>query len=618
MKASAIQLRKLTLLGPKREPASVDFATGLNVICGASETGKSFIVEALDFMLGGSEPLRDIPERVGYDRVRLAVETGSGEAHTLERSIEGGNFRLHAGTLGASKPPTETSNLRAKHAHGHEDTLSGWLLARCGFSGLRIRRNQQGATQSFSFRDLARLMIVQENEITGIISPFLTGQYVSKPSEYSALKLLLTGVDDSALVADKAATGSRDDVRSKIELIDQWLAELQTEVDDLDASKEELEGQIKRVDESINTQRVELQQLQAELDVAIARRREVVEERERIRGRIGEIGSLEARFKLLGEHYEVDSERLLAIEEAGSLFFHQEPVRCPLCGAEPSQQHLEDACEGDVQAVVQAAKVELQKVKQLAAELTQTVADLRAEATALGAQLQNVQQSYRAVDSLIREAISPNLGGVRTAFTELVEKRGEVKRKIELFDRIDRLESQKVGLLEETAAGEPKEPSRTDLSKSVLGELSARIGAVLKAWHFPGAGQVYFDETAADFVIDGKPRGSRGKGLRAITHAAVTIGLMEYCGEKSLPHPGFVVLDSPLLAYWKPEGVEDNLQGTDLKDRFYEYLSLRHRDSQVVVVENEHPAEKLVKSLTLTVFTKNPILGRYGFFPKPS
>jgi DNA repair ATPase RecN len=34
---------------------------GAYVICGASETGKSFIVEAIDYLMGGSDPLRDIP-----------------------------------------------------------------------------------------------------------------------------------------------------------------------------------------------------------------------------------------------------------------------------------------------------------------------------------------------------------------------------------------------------------------------------------------------------------------------------------------------------------------------------------------------------------------------------
>jgi DNA repair ATPase RecN len=62
---TTLTLRHLCLTGPDKKPACVTFGHGLNVIYGASETGKSFIVEALDFMLGSSTELRDIPERVG-------------------------------------------------------------------------------------------------------------------------------------------------------------------------------------------------------------------------------------------------------------------------------------------------------------------------------------------------------------------------------------------------------------------------------------------------------------------------------------------------------------------------------------------------------------------------
>lgn len=60
----------------------------------------------------------------------------------------------------------------------------------------------------------------------------------------------------------------------------------------------------------------------------------------------------------------------------------------------------------------------------------------------------------------------------------------------------------------------------------------------------------FFDKVASDFVIDGKPRGSRGKGLRAITHAAVSVALLEFCQEEELPHPGFLCFrftSSPII-----------------------------------------------------------------------
>jgi hypothetical protein len=71
-----------------------------------------------------------------------------------------------------------------------------------------------------------------------------------------------------------------------------------------------------------------------------------------------------------------------------------------------------------------------------------------------------------------------------------------------------------------------------------------------------------------------------------------------------------------LLAYWKPEGDDDKkLQGTDLEDRFYEYLVEKHSQNQIIVLENKHPATKLQDRMHVEVFTKNETHGRYGLLP---
>jgi hypothetical protein len=77
------------------------------------------------------------------------------------------------------------------------------------------------------------------------------------------------------------------------------------------------------------------------------------------------------------------------------------------------------------------------------------------------------------------------------------------------------------------------------------------------------------------------------------------------------------MLDSPLLAYWKPEGPGDSLEGSDLKERFYEYLADGSARGQVIIIENEHPPLGVAKAAT-TVFTRNPNDGRYGLFPLDS
>jgi hypothetical protein len=74
-------------------------------------------------------------------------------------------------------------------------------------------------------------------------------------------------------------------------------------------------------------------------------------------------------------------------------------------------------------------------------------------------------------------------------------------------------------------------------------------------------------------------------------------------------------VEVPLLAYREPDGAEDDLTGTDLKEQFYSYLQSLTDDRQVIVVENTDPP-LAIKSLEQgEMFSKNPHSGRYGLFP---
>lgn len=612
---SSIQLRKITLIGPGKLDATLKFRSGLNVVCGASDAGKSFVVESIDFFMGGNDPLRDIPERVGYDQGLITIQTTEEENYTIARSIDGGKFRLYEGSIDGSTINEESIVLKEAHSHGREDNLSGWLLARIGMFNKKLKKNKNGDTRSLSFRDLARLIVIQENEIIRRTSPFLTGQYTTGTAEKSVFKLIITGVDDSALVSNSPNITEITSNEAKLELISQWLRNLNDEVTSSGKLRNELESQLEKIESSIQESNERLKISQQNLNTKIKLRSVIFENRSQIENRKNEINDLLAKFSLLSSHYSVDLERLEAIEESGTLFYFQTPKDCPLCGAQPDQQHREERCEGDVEKVILAATYEKEKILKLSRELLSTSEDLRSELSELETIWTNANDEFNSLDSEIRSSLSPVAEENRSDFGLFVEKKSEIIRDLDLYLRIDKLELQAQELADEVTDDDSSPINKTLFSKSVLDSLSQKIELILKAWNFPNAERVYFDETEMDFVINGKLRTSRGKGLRAITHAAVTIGLMEFCKENNLPHPGFVILDSPLLAYWAPEGSDDSLQGSDLKEKFYEYLINNHSDSQIILFENEHPPESLNDKLDLTIFTKNPSEGRFGFFP---
>src|ERR1051326_4848633 len=201
-----LQLRFIRFLGPGKEPTDYTFASGLNILWGASDTGKTFLALAIDFMLGAGG-LKDIPERVGYDRVLLGITTGNGKDYTLQRSIDGGSFKRFDGLL--PDPPKDKESgttLSAAHSSKNYANLSHWLLQQIGLDQKDILWSAtKGEKRGRGFRALAHLFLIPYPKIAQAFSPLYDGQYQDQAREYGVFKLLLTGLDDSALTDETAA-----------------------------------------------------------------------------------------------------------------------------------------------------------------------------------------------------------------------------------------------------------------------------------------------------------------------------------------------------------------------------------------------------------------------------
>lgn len=610
------RLRFLGFFGPQKEPATVTFGPGLNVLYGASNAGKSFIVEAIDFMLGGGQPLRDIPERVGYDRILLGIETLGGQTFTVWRSMEGGGFKLYEG-LHQTPPADDVQNkvLGDQHSDRNEANLSWFLLGLCGLAGKRIRKNARGETNSLSFRNIARLMIVTETEITQQGSPLLDGNYVANTPNLATFRLLLTGTDDSALVADTKREPEELSRETQLQLLDQLLADYRARLKELTKTPKELEEQLAKLDASLRHQTAQVNTTESEFQEAAGKRRDLRRKLEEGRERKAEVDALLERFKLLDRHYESDIERLRAIEESGTLFDILGLGPCPLCGAAPEHHGSQGECEGNIDHVVEAARKEIGKIELLRRELSATVNELQREGASLNRRIPSVVEDLQKISNSVDELIAPKLSSLRKSYSEFADKRAEVREALALNATVQDIERRRASLAESATLEKVGAPASADIPTTISDSFAQAVEAILKEWHFPEAGRVFFDPKARDLVISGKARSAFGKGLRAITHAAFTLGLLAFCRSRQNPHTGFVVLDSPLLAYREPDGTEDDLRGTDLQDKFYGYLQALPDDHQVIVVENTDPPASIADRELSLMFTKNPHKGRYGLFP---
>jgi len=153
-----------------------------------------------------------------------------------------------------------------------------------------------------------------------------------------------------------------------------------------------------------------------------------------------------------------------------------------------------------------------------------------------------VETELGGVSDKIDRLVAPRLTQLRANYATLADKRGEIREAFAVFTTIKDLENRRSAL--EAGGGDLQGSSVTegDLQAIVAENFARSVEGILSQWHFPDAERVFFDSKLRDLVIAGKPRGARGKGLRAITHAAFTIGLMQFCKTNNTPHPGFVVL----------------------------------------------------------------------------
>ena len=576
-----IVLRHLAFAGKGIEPAVLKLEDGVNVVYGASNTGKSFTVDAIDFMLGAGDPLsKDIEQLASYEDVMLGMTLpGLGDV-TLSRGVAGGNLQLFTGLHFAKPSDVQPRKLAAKHSgKNREANLSALLLDLLGFEALEVvKKSTTGEKNSFTFRSVAPFALVKEGAMLSTDGPAFSNNR-REASERSIFKAFLTGVDDSAIVAMVDPKISKARVSGKVEFVDEMLARIEESLGAEGPGLEQLAGQLENLDNELEDLEEQMKERQAEVDRLTAVRRAT---RDAIDAETREVGELHlsiARFTELSQVYQTDLMRLALIEEGGVVLLAMTSRPCPLCGAMPEHQH-HDHGVAEAQATYDAAKLEIAKITRDQTLLASTSESLQAEVRGKAAHREELLIELRRVEQQL-DLVRPQEASMRSAYESLSIRRREVSGRIDLMQDKSRWVARKQTLLTESASAPkslklmlgPSGPAGHDLAQAIQG--------VLSDWGYPGNVAVSFDLEALDIRLNGKIRTANGKGVRALLHAAFNVGLLIHCREKGLPHPGFLVLDTPLLTYREPEKnakfepIEDEekaLRASGLLHKFFEHL----------------------------------------------
>lgn len=600
-------LRRLAITGPGKKLVALVFGERINVVWGASNSGKSYIVKALDFMSGAKTPLPPITEAQGYDKCWLELELPVTGTVTLERAMKGGDFGLHIGSVDPESAGQPDRTLSWDH-RGKGESLSGFLLSELGVGAKEIARTLTGDKSAFTFRHYTAFVYTEETNMMGEWSPIRISDRSGETFDKNVLKFILTGVDDSAIVTTQKPDSQRTANLGKVEIIDEMIAAAQLEWERNYPGDPDLNDQAEKQTASIRDLQQTMSDRQSLLDDLRLDRRSKMESLRDAQERRTEISLSLQRFALLRSVYESDLQRLASLEEGGAALLAGARRSCPLCGADPSHQLHAHGID-EVETTQRAVRAEMTKIASERADLAKATHSLEAEQEGLLKRAERLSGEIEDVDRQLDE-VKPLEVATRRTYEELDTARFVTRQGLALRQRIDELHRRKAQL----EAFKPKSLPRGSVTSGIDGvtghEFATTVQTVLHAWQFPGLPTVSFDDKTHDILIDGKSRRANGKGVRALMNAVFKIGVLLYCRQKELPHPGIVVLDSPLLSYRDPltsrhgelDADEKEVKDSGLKEHFYRFLVEQKDRAQFVIIENDPPPIALGEGSIVTSF----------------
>ncbi|OWJ63467.1 SMC family protein [Paraburkholderia caledonica] len=614
-----LQIRKILLRGAGLEDALVQFYSGANVLAGESDTGKSFLLECINFILG-AEKLTLVDEAKPYTHLAVEFVNSNDETITLVRPTSGGKVAAyHVPIADISGSGQSIAPTRKGKSKGPD--VTSVLLPFAGIKEARLRRNVEGETQRFTIRTIESLFLVDEVAVIDQQSPVTGKATFGDTAQKRALSYILTGVDDESVAAGEKNEIVKARLKAKLELVNEMLQPLNERF----ASPGELTvlTDDTELDTLIGSLTGELENLATTRDAIQERSQEATRNILKADSQLLGIRELLSRYRLLDERYTSDLDRLDFISEGSFYFDALQEVPCPVCDQimAPGHSHGPDSTALPIResAVAEAAKIHAHRT-----DLAAAIRDLEVRLGSVEGEKHTIDTELKSLNTELSRTLAPRLEFTTERLEQLVNRHTEreaTRVERERWQELVKLQNDINSSLAES--GTPKQ-IWAGIPPKELGEFCAEIQAVLSEWKWKGTPHVEFDEKTFDITVDGKPRQSHGKGVRAVLYAALVIGLLRYAAKNHRPHPGLIVIDSPLTSYKKKKNQtvkgENGQIDAGVEAAFWKSLAKTSKDIQVIVIENKEPPTEMAAEVHYQWFAGEEAKAdeRAGFIPTKS
>lgn len=585
-----ITLNSLIVYGENKTPVSINFLDQNSIVQGPSDTGKSYIIDCLNYCLGSTIIPRNIGLSDGYTKFILNFHINN-DMYSIIRDYAFNIERIYKGFI--STLPKNNDNLIEKKVNDFFIEKLG-LKSKQILTKAGIRSNVTlSALKSLSFSDESRTLSQEY-----FIGSTKAGDYTKKKS---TLAFSLLGRDDSDIILPPSTdeknqlTGKIDVYQNELSSINNWLVGHDIITEEIDDQINKTDIQIQNINQIKYTSKIEINKLNYELN-------DLRVERDYQFQLLSNIKDNMTNFQILLDKYESDLDRISATLNSHSILESYNNHTCPLCSAdlpEPTKNldfmhninyeyQSTNILKSQLLGVIKATQEEELEInntiKKLDFEILNNV---------------NIQEThYNEVNNDI--------------FEELIEKQIHLKSSHYFINKKNELE-RLLSLANQRKTSKPK--VQRDLSNQ-YNDISSICYSLLIKWGFDIETNIFIDEKTMDLRVNQRERISYGKGKRAIFLTAYLVAIMQYAIENKHPHLGFIIIDSPLVTHKDPKIVKNDFDAIQqsVADNFYIWLSEYELKGQIIIIENDVPPEPVKSKMNFIEFTGRKNDQRFGFY----
>ena len=596
---------KLTVFGGGHKTTVINFKPGLNFILGPSNTGKSLVMDCLDYAFGftpkKNHPSKIVDNNYGYVRVALHLITGNGTV-ILERKI--GDSKI---TVSGTDPTVDHGIYSV--GHKSKKNINTVYLHLLGINEVHsVRSSEKGSkTQDLTWRSMLHLFFMRQADVARESSALLAPGSVGHTASAAVLLYLLTGKDANNLTADEDPKISEAKKKALI-------CYIQEKIDEFTQRRETLEEALSSsniTDPLLSIERVkkEIAELQTQVDRASQESQQLMSQIYKWNGKLSESKTVGHNFAILRQQYRSDIRRIgFIVDGATTVSPVCKKVKCPICGEET--ERVQDI------SFIDASAAELKKIKSHLAELSDAQRSVEHQQQTIIATIRALEEKKLAIDTLISEQLQPRL----SVFEKELEQQLRLIRLTSELEVVRQNETQYRSELFNKEAEETSKLSKhniyEDYDYDIIHGFEEKLREILQASKIGGATSARLNMENFDIEIGGfKKSVSMGGGFCAILNTITTLAMSGYLIDLGRNAPGFYAVDSSLTQLSEAEHKE---QSDTIKQNFIEYLISHAHERQVIIVEQTKrmpfiPDENAENGVHVIRFSRNKEEGRYGF-----